>query len=197
VVVDGARLNNRSEVLRDRSAGARQAGICHQAGRALAINKPFECRSVLLTPSFRPMSGGYIRSSAGPPSRLLPVHHSSPPTRARAIARTEPLRHDAPASSSKVLKEYISVIAAQTKLLKGRHAEPCLPSPVDRVQSRRGENAAVEVLFPERRARSAVLQTDSWLVAFLLVTARRKTPISSCGHSTSAARCGCWPWPPP
>ena len=34
-----------------------------------AINKPFVCRSaVLLSPSFRPMSAGYLSYSAGPPS---------------------------------------------------------------------------------------------------------------------------------
>src|SRR5262245_4453757 len=38
-------------------------------GTRLAINKPFECRlAVLLPPSFRPMSEGYIGCSAGPPS---------------------------------------------------------------------------------------------------------------------------------
>ena len=34
-------------------------------------------------------------------------------------------------------------------------------------------------------ARRIWLTAASWLVAFLLVTALRKTPISSCGHSTS------------
>jgi hypothetical protein len=39
-----------------------QAALRNSSAAALAINKPFECRSaVALSPSFRPMLEGYIR----------------------------------------------------------------------------------------------------------------------------------------
>src|SRR5262245_12709181 len=45
------------------------AQACRSVHVPLGINKPFECRSAVLpSPSFRPMSEGYIDCSAGPPS---------------------------------------------------------------------------------------------------------------------------------
>src|SRR5262245_26497064 len=52
-----------------RGQGPPMARACRSVHVLLAINKPFECRSAVFpSPSFRPMSEGYIGCSAGPPS---------------------------------------------------------------------------------------------------------------------------------